>query len=57
MTDEYLYKVSEEYLKIKKYNRGNNKDYTPIEKKEHTRKKTFVYDFNGNVTKTFGNYL
>ncbi len=41
-----------------------NRDYIPIEKTEHTRKKTFkfVYDFNhhdsdGNVTKILGNFL
>jgi hypothetical protein len=52
ITDEYLYKVSEEYLEIKKNKIGSNKDdYIPIEKTEHTRKKTFDYPFNGNVTK------
>ena len=57
ITDDYLYKVSEEYLKIKKYKIGSNKDYLPIEKTEHTRKKTFVYAFNGNITKILNNYL
>ncbi len=28
-----------------------------MEKTEHTTKKTFVYDFNGNETKILGNYL
>jgi hypothetical protein len=55
--EDYLYKVSEEYLKIVKYKIGSNKDYLPIEKKEHTRKKTFVYPFNGNITKILNNYL
>ena len=36
---------------------GGNKDYVPIEKTEHTRKKTFVYPFNGNVTKILNNDL
>ncbi len=49
ITEPYLYKVSEKYLKIEKYIIGNNKDYLPIEKTEHTRKKTFVYAFNGNM--------
>ena len=49
--DKYLTEISEEYLKIKEYKRGENKDYVPIEKTEHTRKKTFIYPFNGNVTK------
>ena len=48
VTESYLYKVSEEYLKITKYKIGSNKDYIPLEKKEHTRKKTFVYPFNDN---------
>jgi hypothetical protein len=29
----------------------------PIEKTKHTRKKTFIYDFNGNVTKILSNYF
>ena len=45
------------FLKVKEYNKGTNKDYIPLEKTEHTRKKTFVYDFNGNVTKILGDYL
>ena len=57
ITEDYLYKVSEEYLKIKKYKIGSNKDYLPIEKTEHTRKKTFVYAFNGNIIKILNNYL
>ena len=32
ITESYLYKVSEEYLKINKYIIGTNKDYLPIEK-------------------------
>ena len=35
--------VPNNYMQI-----GSNKDYLPIEKTEHTRKKTFVYAFNGN---------
>ncbi len=57
ITDDYLYKVSEEYLKIKNYKIGSNKDYVPIEKTEHTRKKTFVFPFTGNITKILNNYL
>ena len=38
-----LHEVSEHYLTVKNYKRGNNKDYIPIEKTEHTRKITFVY--------------
>ena len=49
--------VSEDYLNFKNYKIGSNKDYVPIEKTEHARKKTFVYYFNGNVTKILGNYL
>ena len=44
-------------MKIKEYKRGENKDYVPIEKTEHTRKKTFVYNFNGNVAKVLNNHL
>ena len=57
ITESYLYKVSEEYLKINKYKIGSNKDYLPIEKTDHTRKKTFVYPFNGNISKILNNYL
>ena len=57
MNEQDLKTVSEDYLKFKNYKRGSNKDYIPIEKTEHTRKKTFVYDFNGNFTKVLGNYL
>ena len=56
-TSEQLLEVSEQFLKVKKYITGANKDYKPIEKTEHTRKKTFVYAFNGNVTKILGDYL
>jgi hypothetical protein len=49
--------VSEHYLTVKNYKKGNNKDYIPIEKTEHTRKKTFTYDFNGGVSKMLGVYL
>ena len=55
--DEYLTETSEQYLKIKNYKKGANKDYIPTEKTEHTRKKTFVYNFNGNVTKILNDYL
>ena len=57
MNEQDLKTVSEDYLNFKKYKRGANKDYIPIEKTEHTRKKTFVYDFNGNFTEILGNYL
>ena len=57
MNEQDLKTVSEDYLKFKNYKRGSNKDYIPIEKTEHTRKKTFVYAFNGNFTKLLGNYL
>ncbi len=56
MNENDLKTESEGYLNFKNYQRRNNKDYTPIEKTEHTRKKTFVYDFNGNVTKILVNY-
>ncbi len=56
MNEQDLKTVSEDYLNFKIYKRGSNKDYTPIEKTEHSRKKIFVYDFNCNVTKLFGNY-
>jgi hypothetical protein len=49
--------VSEDYLNFKNYKIGSNKDHVPIEKTEHTRKKTFVYPFNGSFTKRLGNYL
>ncbi len=56
-TSEQLSEVSEHFLKVKEYKKGANKDYKPIEKTEHTRKKTFIYDFNGNVTNISSNYL
>ena len=34
--DEYLTETSEQYLKIKNYKKGANKDYIPTEKTEHT---------------------
>jgi hypothetical protein len=37
-------------FKFQKIYSENNKDNIQIEKTEHTRKKTFVYDLNGNVT-------
>ena len=57
ITEDYLYKISEDYLKFKNYKIGSNKDYVPIEKTEHTRKKTFVFPFTGNITKILSNYL
>ena len=43
-TDPLLREVSEHYWTVKNYKKGNNKDYIPIEKTDHTRKKTFTYD-------------
>ena len=57
MNEQDLKTVSEDYLNFKNYKRGANKDYIPIEKTEHTRKKTFIYDFNGNYTKVLDHYL
>ena len=57
MNEQDLKTVSEDYLNFKNYKRGSNKDYIPIEKTEHTRKKTFIYDFNGNYTKVLDHYL
>ncbi len=37
-TEEILKEISEDYLNFKNYNSGDNKDYTPIEKTEHTRR-------------------
>jgi hypothetical protein len=54
-TSEQLHEVSEHHLKVKEYKRGANKDYLPIEKTEHTRKKTFIYDLNG-ITKVLSKY-
>ena len=34
---------------LKYYKLDDNKKYIPFEKREHTKKKDFVYDFNGNV--------
>ena len=56
-TEPLLHEVSEHYLQVKNYKKGSNKDYTPIEKTEHTRKKTFIYSFNGNVLKVLNDYL
>jgi len=56
-TEPLLREVSEHYLLVKNYKKGNNKDYIPIEKTEHTRKKTFTYEFNGGVSKMLGIYL
>ncbi len=57
MNENDLKTVFEVYLNFKNYKRGNYKDYIPIEKTEHTRKKTFVYDLNGYVTKISCYYL
>ena len=38
-TEELLQEISEDYLKFKNYKLGANKDYAPIERTEHTRKK------------------
>ena len=57
MNEQDLKTVSEDYLNFKIYKIGSNKDYIPIEKTEHARKKRFVYAFNGNFTKLLGNYL
>ena len=51
MNEQDLKTVSEDYSKFKNYKRGANKDYIPFEKTEHTRKITFVHDFNGNLFK------
>ena len=51
MNEQDLKTVSEDYLNFKNYKIGSNKDYVPIEKTEHTRKKTFVFPFTGNITK------
>ena len=56
-TTEHLTEVSNHYLTVKKYKRDINRDYEPKEQTEHKRKKTFVYDFNGSVTKILGKYL
>ena len=52
-TSKLLTEVSDHYLIVKNYKKSANKDYIPIEKTEHTRKKTFVYDFNGSIQKSF----
>ena len=56
-TTEELKEVSEHFLTAKKYIKGINRDYAPIEKTVHTRKQTFIYDFNGGVTKLLGTFL
>ena len=56
-TEPLLREVSEHYLLVKNYKKGINKDYIPIEKTEHNRKKTFIHDFNGSVSKILGVYL
>ena len=56
-TSKLLSEVSDHYLIVKNYKKSANKDYIPIEKTEHTRKKTFVYDFNGSIQKVLSNYL
>ncbi len=50
-TEPLLHEVSGHYLQVKYYKKNSNKDYIPLEKTAHTRKKTFIYDFNGNVLK------
>ena len=47
---------SNHFLSFKKYVLKQNRDYTPWEKTPHTRKKTFVYAFDGNV-ETLNTYL
>ncbi len=39
------------FLKDERIKNGINNGYVPTEKTEHTIKKTFIYDFNGNITK------
>ncbi len=56
-TSKLLNEVSNHYLTVKNYKKSSNKDYIPVEKTEHTRKKTFVYDFNGSVQKVLTNNL
>ena len=56
-TTKLLHEVSEHYLTVKNYKRGNNKDYIPIENTEHKRKKTFLYAFNGSVQNVLSTYL
>ncbi len=56
MNENDLKTVSGDYLNFENYKRGDNKDYTLIETTEHTRKKTFVYGFNGNVSNFLGDY-
>jgi hypothetical protein len=54
-TEEISKEFSEDYPK--NYKLGDNKDYTPIEKTEHKRKKTYVYNCNGNIQKTLPTLL
>ena len=46
---EIVEELSNHYLSHKKYVLKQNRDYTPWEKTPHTRKKTFVYAFDGKV--------
>ena len=56
-TEQLLNDASSHYLVLKNYRRGTNKDY--IQKEQtvaHDRKKTFIYDFDGNIL-TLATYL
>ena len=46
---EIVEDCSNHFLSYKKYVLKQNRDYSPWEKTEHTRKKTFVYAFDGHV--------
>ena len=48
-TDLTLKKSSDHYLRFKNFNFPANKDYIPIEKTEHARKKTFYLPFNYDI--------
>ena len=46
---EIVEECSNHYLSFKKYKLKKSFDYKPWEKTPHTRKKTFVYAFDGNI--------
>ena len=51
--ENYLFNASEEYLQIKKYKLGINKDYAPVEQTEHTNQNVGICITFESLSKSF----
>jgi hypothetical protein len=40
---EHFLKVTEHFLKVNEYKKDTNKDYTPLEKTEHTQERKHLF--------------